>query len=237
MKKSDQLNAVDYAQQYDETYCLVRKIDASELRSEVAYIQNSHAGPHSKTRAEFVNPLSGDIYTLEVYSPEHEIIHFQPRQGLYNIYRRGTVYLRKSGNKQFKKGFGPHLYTATSALTFAIRELVANTSIEYRQQWGKEVANYFWERQNIYDMVENPYPTLLETFELLDTTQAVSLAISANWQIAVSRDPKYPYELYHGQMPIGYFIDREHVIIAPLFKQEFSDFLRSKGIYLNVKET
>lgn len=237
MKTSDQLNAADYAQQYDDTYCLLKKTLAPELRPLVAYIQNSHAGPNSKTRAEFVDLISGDVRTLEVYSPEHEIIHFQPRQGLYNIHRIGVVYLRKSGNKQFKKGFGPHLYTTTPALNFAIREIIANAPIKYRQKWGQDVAHAFWKRPNIHDLVEDPYPTLLEAFELLDTTEAVSLAISVNWQIAVSRDPKYPYELYHGQMPIGYFIDREHVVIASLFKQEFYDFLRSKGIYLNVKET
>lgn len=236
MKKSDQLNVNDYAQQYDETYCLFRNLQESSSTPVLMYIQNSHASPSGKTRAEFVDVQQDLMNVLEVYHPAHEIIHFQPKQGLYNVYRKNTVFLRKHGNKQYKKGFGPNLYIATSGLNFALREAAKHTSFEYNENGNKELLHTFWQRANILALVRDPFPSLYEAFELLDTTEAIALALSTNWQIVLSRDPKYPYELYHGQMPVGYFSDREHVVIDQLFKQEFSDFLRSKGIHLNVKE-
>ena len=237
MKLTDKLSPTDFQQQYESTYCTVKHPEwdlplVGYCGSVYPSISNS-AIPAVEISFENKEPT---VYLS--YSTEYDIQFPIPRNGLYNL-GRGTIHINRNANKQFKKGFGKSVAEVTPGITLALRELNASLGFQFDEaQYKKHLYTILWKWPGIKAVFFPFYPAFNELlFEFKQpSNKNYARALSRNWQIVLSRTSKYPLELYHGILPVGYFIDYEHLVIDSLFKQEFSDLLRRQGVYINVQE-
>lgn len=230
--------SAEFQQKYVHTYLRISLDGGRSFRP--AWI-NSNSLVQKNDSLDFQIELRFlDKNKYDVFMRKDVEIDFKfPRTGLINV-KKDLLFMGRKSEKQFKKGpcwatvdaFPLHLQVLWKAAKYN-RNLISSRPLSGADGDVDIFKNFF--EPSYYSISQAIKKLKLENAEVFCS---IGFAINHQWAIVLSDVDTYQFRLYRELCPVGFVNElssREiEITIAPLYFQEFSDFLR-RTRELNVK--